>query len=238
MRDVNGVYAQAFNRRHRRVGHLWQARYKAILVEDGPYFLECSRYIHLNPNRSRLTRPAERYRWSSYLNYVGGSACASWVAVDRTLSHFGGKADRYRAWVEGGRGEKPVSPYERAVAGLALGGDEFVARVRNVLRGHPACPEQPAHKRLVRPDAVTPDRIESAVEALFRGQPSRRLLRLKLYALRMHSMLPARVIATRLGRASSTVSMAVRQLREMARRDHQLAAGLEALESHLEELES
>ena len=63
MRDLNGQYAQIFNRRHRRVDHLWQARYKAILVQEGEYFFECSRYIHLNPNRSRLTRPAERYRW-------------------------------------------------------------------------------------------------------------------------------------------------------------------------------
>ena len=91
MRDLNGQYAQIFNRRHRRVGHLWQARYKAILVQEGEYFLECSRYIHLNPNRSRLTRPAERYRWSSYRNYVvGGPVCVDWVTTGRTLEEFGG----------------------------------------------------------------------------------------------------------------------------------------------------
>ncbi len=56
MREVTGVYARVFNRRHHRVDHLWQARYKAILVENGPYSLECSQYILLNPNRSRLTR--------------------------------------------------------------------------------------------------------------------------------------------------------------------------------------
>ena len=52
MQQILGVYASGFNRRHKRVGHLWQGRYKAILVEEGEYFLECSRYIHLNPNRS------------------------------------------------------------------------------------------------------------------------------------------------------------------------------------------
>ena len=67
------------------------ARYKAILVQEGEYFLECSRYIHLNPNRSRLTRPAERYRWSSYRNYVlGGPVCVDWVTTGRTLEEFGG----------------------------------------------------------------------------------------------------------------------------------------------------
>ena len=61
LRHLNGDYARWFNRRHKRVGHLWQGRYKAILVEDGRYFQECSRYIHLNPNRAKLTRPAGRY---------------------------------------------------------------------------------------------------------------------------------------------------------------------------------
>ncbi|MBI3268167.1 MAG: transposase [Planctomycetes bacterium] len=66
MRHVKWDYVRNFNFRHRRVGHLWQGRFKAILVEDGPSFLECARYTHLNPNRAKLTRPAERYRWSSY----------------------------------------------------------------------------------------------------------------------------------------------------------------------------
>ena len=51
LRYLNGVYTQAFNRRHRRVGHLFQGRYKAILVEKDAYLLELSRYIHLNPWR-------------------------------------------------------------------------------------------------------------------------------------------------------------------------------------------
>jgi REP element-mobilizing transposase RayT len=50
MRDVNGNYSRLFNRRHRRVDHLWQGRYRAILVEQESYLAECSRYIHLNPN--------------------------------------------------------------------------------------------------------------------------------------------------------------------------------------------
>lgn len=49
MRHVNGDYVRRFNVRHRRVGHLWQGRYKAILVEEGKYLRECSRYIHRNP---------------------------------------------------------------------------------------------------------------------------------------------------------------------------------------------
>ena len=65
IREINGGCARRFNRAHRCRGHLRQGRYRAILVEDFPHFLECSRSIHLNSNRSRRTRPAERYRWSS-----------------------------------------------------------------------------------------------------------------------------------------------------------------------------
>ncbi len=82
MRHVDGDYVRHFNFRHKRVGALWQGRYKAILVQDASYLLECSRYIHLNPNRAKITRPAERYRWSSYRNYVGGLSTVPWYETD------------------------------------------------------------------------------------------------------------------------------------------------------------
>jgi hypothetical protein len=99
---------------------LFQARYKAILVEDGEYLLECSRYIHLNPNRKKLTRPAELWSWSSYRNYVGGPQTVDWVRTERVMAHFGSPED-HRAYVESGRDEEPISPFERATAGLVLG---------------------------------------------------------------------------------------------------------------------
>lgn len=111
MRHLNGEYAHAFNFRHKRVGHLWQGRYKAIVVQDAGYMKECSRYIHLNPNRAKLTRPAERYRWSSYRNYVGGPAAVSWVSTHAVLAEFGGDGKAYRDYVESGKGEALISPF-------------------------------------------------------------------------------------------------------------------------------
>ena len=129
MQRILGVYAGGFNRRHKRVGHLWQGRYKAILVEDGEYFLECSRYIHLNPNRSGMTRSAQLYPWSSYRNYIGGQTEVDWVATERTLSHFDTRTD-YRDFVESGRGEEPISPFFRAKVGLVLGSEAFFEKIR------------------------------------------------------------------------------------------------------------
>jgi putative transposase len=66
MRQLNGVYTQRFNRRHRRVGHLFQGRYKAILVEKEGYLLELARYMVLNPVRAKRVKTPEGYPWSSY----------------------------------------------------------------------------------------------------------------------------------------------------------------------------
>jgi len=66
IRYLNGVYTQYINRRYRRVGHLFQGRYKAILIDKDSYLIELSRYIHLNPWRVRGgSRDPLRYRWSS-----------------------------------------------------------------------------------------------------------------------------------------------------------------------------
>ena len=71
MRQLNGVYTQEFNRRHGRVGHLFQGRFKAILVEEDNYLLEVSRYIILNPVRAGMVERPEEYRWSSYPSIIG-----------------------------------------------------------------------------------------------------------------------------------------------------------------------
>ena len=65
MRQLNGLYTQRFNRRHDRVGHVFQGRFKGILVERGAHLLELARYIVLNPVRAGIVACAEAYRWSS-----------------------------------------------------------------------------------------------------------------------------------------------------------------------------
>ena len=230
MRQLNAGYVRYFNARHRRVGHLWQGRYKAILVEDGAYFLECGRYIHLNPNRSRITRPAERYAWSSYRNYVAaGVPRAEWVETSRTLKQFGGRRDRYRKFVESGKGEKAVSPFERAVAGLVLGGEAFVQRIHDLTQGRLPSPEQPALGELRRLQKAPPDVVEKVVEALFSAEQPRRRRRLILYALRKHSRLRPSEIARRQGRSAAAVTLAVRDLEAEAHSKPELAKGLRTL---------
>lgn len=85
MRQLNGVYTQYGNRRHGRVGHLFQGRYKAILVQKESYLLEVSRYIVLNPVRARMVRSAGDWAWSSYRATAGRTSAQSGVGRVREI---------------------------------------------------------------------------------------------------------------------------------------------------------
>ena len=88
MRQLNGVYTQQFNRAHRRVGHLFQGRYKAILVDKDSYLLELCRYIVLNLIRANMLAHPEQYAWSSYGATAGNHAVPSCLSIDWILSQF------------------------------------------------------------------------------------------------------------------------------------------------------
>jgi putative transposase len=78
MRQINGLYTQHFNRRHRLVGHLFQGRYKSILVQKESYLLELTRYIVLNSVRARMVVTPDEWPWSSHSHFVAQQAAPSW----------------------------------------------------------------------------------------------------------------------------------------------------------------
>lgn len=79
MRHINGVYTQTYNRRHNKVGHLFQGRFKAILVDRDAYLLEVCRYVDLNPVRARIVRKPGSWVWSSYRAHVGEAPVPEWL---------------------------------------------------------------------------------------------------------------------------------------------------------------
>lgn len=108
MRRLLTAYAGAFNRRHRRSGHVFQNRYKSILVEEEPYLLELVRYIHLNPLRAGLVgdlAALARYPWTGHSTLLGHTRCP-WQAVDELVGQFGARGReagrRYRQFVAEG----------------------------------------------------------------------------------------------------------------------------------------
>lgn len=83
MRHLNEVYTQASNRRHKRSRHLFQGRYKAILVDKDRYLLELARYVVLNPVRAiGMVRNIEEWQWSSHLAFIGKAKVAGWLTTD------------------------------------------------------------------------------------------------------------------------------------------------------------
>jgi len=108
MRQLNGVYTQLFNKRHQRTGHLFQGRYKSILIEKDSYLLEVCRYVVLNPVRAGMVERPEEWKWSSYRATAGRETPARCLRVDWVLgqfSHKRAKAERaYRQFVTWGDG--------------------------------------------------------------------------------------------------------------------------------------
>ena len=88
MRQLNGIYTQTFNRLHHRVGHLFQGRFKGILVQKESHFLEVCRYVVLNPVRAKAVKDPRAWAWSSYRATVGQSSVSRCLTVDEILSHL------------------------------------------------------------------------------------------------------------------------------------------------------
>jgi REP element-mobilizing transposase RayT len=132
MRQLNGVYTQRFNRTHGRVGHVFQGRFKGILVQKESYLLELARYIVLNPVRAGMVPFAQDWPWSSYLATVGLVDKPDWLATDWLLSAFSAarpKAiERYTAFVAQGAGQ--AGPWEQLRGQIYLGSDEFVQEMQ------------------------------------------------------------------------------------------------------------
>ena len=132
MRHLNGVDTQRVNRRHGRVGHVFQGRYKAILVDRESHLLELARYVVLNPVRAGMVNSAADWAWSSYGAAVGTVPAPHWLAVDALLSQFGDrKAIAVRRYVDHVRaGVGLPSIWAHLNRQVYLGDDAFVARMQ------------------------------------------------------------------------------------------------------------
>ena len=128
MRQLNGLYTQRLNRRHGRVGHVFQGRYAAILVERDSHLLELARYVVRNPVRAGLVDRAEAWPWSSYRAMIGRGARPAWLHCDWLLRQFAGEPAQarlaYRAFVS--EGPEGRDPWRDLAGQIYLGGAGFV----------------------------------------------------------------------------------------------------------------
>ena len=130
MRQLNGLYTQSHNRCHGRVGHLFQGRFKAILVEKESHLLELCRYVVLNPVRAKMVKHPGKWKWSSYRATAGEVTAPGYLTVDWLLGQFGSRLHdaqkKYRAYVAEGIGTP--GPWENLQGQIYLGGKDFIRK--------------------------------------------------------------------------------------------------------------
>jgi len=133
MQHINSAYTTYFNIKRKRAGHLFQGRYKAILVEADEYATELTRYIHLNPVRAKMVARPEDYPWSSYRGYIGEGKAPEWLNREFILGCLGKRAadamKKYRAFVEDLLGKEYESPLKETFGTAILGSAGFVEMI-------------------------------------------------------------------------------------------------------------
>jgi len=157
MRHLNGVYTQRFNREHKRVGHVFQGRYKAILIEKQTYLLELARYIVLNPVRAKMVGSAQDWVWSSYQATVGQTAVPSWLHVDWILAAFGArKSTAIRSYVNFiAEGKGQPCPWDELKGQIFLGSDQYVIQMQKMIGLDRDLSEVPITQRRPLPRCLT-----------------------------------------------------------------------------------
>jgi hypothetical protein len=130
LHHLNTGYSNYFNAKTGRAGHLFQGRYRAILVDKDTYAMELSRYIHLNPVRAHMVKDPLHYPWSSYKDYVGARRRWDWVKTDWILGQISRNEKRarkgYRKFIGEGSKRAIRDPLEQVVNSTILGSEEFV----------------------------------------------------------------------------------------------------------------
>jgi REP element-mobilizing transposase RayT len=136
MHMLNQLYAEYFNWRHQRVGHLFQGRFKAFLVDTENYFREVSRYVVLNPVRAGMRKTAGGYKWSSYRAHAGLADPPEWLASNELLDVFDcfdkeNARKLYREFVAAGKKDDDLM--DQVTSQLVLGSEACIARVRELI---------------------------------------------------------------------------------------------------------
>ena len=235
MQNLSFRYTGWFNKVQGRVGHLFQGRYKALLVDRDSYLLELTRYIHLNPVRVGIVKNPAAYRWSGHRYYIGKGK-VPWLTTDWVLSQFSKEAARARARYsqfvaegieEGRREEFHKGDYK----GQMLGDDNFVSRVLELAEmkvGRPAS----LHAIVVevcQELGLTEEKLRVAGKS---SQAAQARWMIGLLAMD-HNSATLTEVARYFGRDVTSISNGVRHLRERSGNDKNLRQRVKRLGEHM-----
>lgn len=175
MKWINVSYAVYFNTKRKRHGHLFQGRFKSVLVDADEYLKQLSRYIHLNPVRAKMVESVSDYQWSSYGFFIGKKKSPKWLETDWLLSQFGrnqkeGKKN-YKAFVEKVDIESLEDPSNEIVGGFILGDEGFIKWVKEQFLSCQTDDRERPQLTELKPRVKTHE-IVSAVAESFDCEPS------------------------------------------------------------------
>ena len=231
MRHINGAYTTYFNVKRKRAGHLFQGRYKAILVEADEYAIELSRYIHLNPVKVGMVDKPEEYEWSSYRQLIGITEPSEWFTTKFILGYFPGNKAReiYREFVNEAINQEIESPMMKVIASTVLGSPPFVVKMSQQHLGEKTADrDMPAVRVLNRPkmeDIIKTVNMEIKDEKLAK--------KASLYFCHRHSGASLREIGERFGLSDAAVTQASRRIRVASENDKTLRKRLDDIKVKL-----
>ncbi|MEA3332287.1 MAG: transposase [Pseudomonadota bacterium] len=236
MRHINGAYTTYFNVKQQRSGHLFQGRYKAILIDADNYATELSRYIHLNPVRAGIVDKPEDYPWSSYKSYIGREKTPEWQKTEFILGYFNGHSSgeakiKYMNFVEDLLGKEYVSPMKATIASTILGNENFTRRISRMYLGVNRTDRNvPAVKILTT--RLSLDEIIDIIKKEL-GENEDLIKKMTLFFCRKYSGAKLKEIGERFDMSEAAVSQACRRLELLAKQDQHLEKLLSRLDDTL-----
>jgi len=231
MQELIGEYSQFFNRRHERIGPLFQGRYKALLVERDSYASAVGRYIHLNPVKAGVVKRPEDFPWSSYRAYIRMTESKGCFRTGKLLSMMGGASvssrKRFTRYTLG-EIAGDFNPFSVAYGGYILGSRKFVKLVKKDLTRH--------HdgniarlRELQKPLPAVRNSLMKRIRSLASG--SERRNKLLVYGLRHSTTLSLGELAKMVNAPSAfAVSQTLRRLKIARKCDDSLDGQLVALD--------
>jgi hypothetical protein len=229
LRHINGAYTNYYNTKRKRSGHLFQGRYKAILIEADEYLMELTRYIHLNPVRCRMVTKPEEHPWSSYQDYVGDRPKSAWLCTETVLGHFGAGKD-YRRFVEHMLDMEYESPLGSVIASTLLGSETFIQEILAThLDGKEMVRDVPAIRGLSKTRKI--ETILENVRGVF--EDAGLAQKVGIYLAHRRSGARLKEIGEYFNKKDSAIAQTTRRLREKMAADKSVKKKVEELEKRL-----
>jgi hypothetical protein len=224
---LNAIYSQWFNRRHHRRGHLFEGRYKAVVIEKAPWLSAVARDLAWAPVRADLAKRPGQWDWSSHRAIAKNREAPPWLSIDWILGDFAGTAEgarkAYRTYVADGK-DAP-SPWEHVRAQMYLGGEAFLRQMAERVRHLPA---EQVPQGMLRPDRPTRQAIIGAVAEAAGVPPATALDRhvrqdvfqVTVYLLRRAANLSLKEVAALAGVSPPRISQIQRAIEEAGGLQH------------------